>query len=182
MRAFIAVDLPQEVKNKIEEIQNQLKFLGVSAKWVKPANVHITLKFLGYINEGQIKALKEIISQISLQFNAFRLKLDKVGSFPNLRRPRVLFVKAVPEENLKKISQQLEEELEKEGFKKEGRFKSHITLARFRKPKVMPGLEEKVSKIKMDKELPIDKISLFKSTLRPQGPVYEEIFKSRLTK
>ena len=181
MRTFIAIDLPKEIKEKIAELEKDFTKCDLAFKWVKPENIHLTLKFLGNIDEEQIIKIKQAIAMVSGKFASFEVSFDSFGFFPNERKPRVFFISTTPEELLKNIAVKLEEELEALGFEKENRFKSHITLARIKNPKNIACLKEKIKNIRLDKKFPINEITLYKSTLTKEGPVYKEIFKSNLT-
>jgi len=181
MRIFIAIDLPQEIKNKIDQIQSDFKKCDLAFKWVKPENIHLTLKFLGEIKQDRLDEIKKTIIEVSQNFKAFQANLSEFGFFPNERRPRVFFIATSEQDLLKSIAQKLEEGLEKIGFEAEGRFKSHITLARIKSPQNIDCLKQKIKEIKLVQNLPIKEIILFKSTLTGTGPIYEKIFKSSLT-
>jgi len=181
MRAFIAIDLPERIKNKIAELENDLKKCDLAFRWVKPENLHLTLKFLGDINQEQVSKIKEAITKISGEFAAFQASFNGFGFFPNERRPRIFFISIDKEELLKSIARELEEELETLGFDKENRFKSHITLARIKDLKNIDSLKAKIKNTQLDEKLPADAIILYKSTLTKEGPIYGKIFKSNLT-
>ena len=181
MRAFIAIDLPKETKIKIAELESDLKKCDLAFKWVKPENLHLTLKFLGDINQEQVSKIKETINKISGRFAAFEASFNGFGFFPNPRKPRVFFISIDKEELLKSIARELEEELETLGFDKENRFKSHITLARIKDLKNIESLEAKIKNTQLDKKFFIGEIILYKSTLTKEGPIYGKIFKSNLT-
>ena len=180
MRVFIAIGLPKEIKEKIAELEEGFTKYDLAFKWVKPENLHLTLKFLGNIDEEQIIKIKEAIAGVSGKFTSFEVNFDNFGFFPNGRKPRVFFISAAPEELLKSIAAELEEELETLGFEKESRFKSHITLARIKNPKNINLLKAKIKDTRIDKKFPINEITLYKSTLTKEGPVYEELTRSSL--
>jgi len=181
MRAFIAIDLPEKIKKKIAELENDFKKCNLTFKWVKPENLHLTLKFLGNINQEQINKINEAITTVSGKFAAFEASLSSFGFFPNARKPRVFFISIDKEELFKSIASELEKELETLGFEKEDRFKSHITLARIKNLKNIESLKEKIKNTRLDEEFPADTITLYKSTLTKEGPIYGKIFKSNLT-
>jgi len=158
-----------------------LKKCDVHAKWVNPKNLHFTLKFLGEATQEQIKEIEKIIEDVANRFRPFTVNLKEFGFFPNEKRPRVFFVSTDNEEILRKISQRLEEKLEKIGFKKEDRFKSHITVARLRSNKNLHLLKKEIKNISLTEAIPIKEITLFKSTLTESGPIYETICKMNLT-
>lgn len=181
MRAFIAIDLPERIKRKIAKLENDLKKCDLAFRWVKPENLHLTLKFLGDINQEQVSKIKEAIAKVSDKFSAFKASFNGFGFFPNERRPRVFFISIDKKKLLKSIATELEEELETLGFKKEGKFKSHITLARIKDLKNIECLKSKIKNTQLDEKFPTDTIILYKSTLTKEGPIYGKIFKSNLT-
>lgn len=181
MRTFIAIDLNPQIREEIKKIQDALKKCDLAVKWVHPDNAHITLKFLGWVEEkDKIEKIKRIIEEVAAKFKCLDVSLKEFGFFPNEKRPRVFFISTDKENILKSISQELEEKLEKLGFKKEGRFRSHITIARFKGQKNIDLLNKGIKAANIEGTLPIKEITLFKSTLTKSGPVYEVIFKTTL--
>ncbi|MCD6583983.1 MAG: RNA 2',3'-cyclic phosphodiesterase [Candidatus Omnitrophica bacterium] len=180
MRTFIAFPLSWEIKERIAEIQDKLKDCHLDVKWVKPINLHITLKFLGEIQKTVVSKVKEILENIGTNFSSINVKLKEFGFFPNEKRPRVFFISTDQEDYLRSISLTLEEELEEIGFKKEERFKSHITIARFRSKKNLDCLFRQIKNIKIEGKFFIKEIIFFRSILTSGGPIYEEIFKINL--
>lgn len=181
MRAFIAIDLPEKVKNKIAELENDLKKCDLAFKWVKPENIHLTLKFLGDINPEQVNKIKEVITKISAKFVAFKVNFNGFGFFPNQRKPKVFFISINKEKLLKNIASELEKELEMLSFERENKFKSHITLARIKDFRNIESLREKIKNTQLDEVFPVNTITLYKSILTKEGPIYGKIFKSSLT-
>lgn len=175
MRAFIAIDLPEEVKKELKKIQEQLKSEDIRAVFVKPEALHINLKFLGEITDIQANKIKEAFKKI--KFEQFRVKLNSLGVFTP-QFIRVLWIDIFPKEQLIKLQQQIDNGLEKEGFKREKRFETHITLARI---KLVKDREAFIKKLKYAKikpiEFKINGFSLKKSILTPRGPIYEDIIK-----
>ncbi|UCC94996.1 MAG: RNA 2',3'-cyclic phosphodiesterase [Candidatus Omnitrophota bacterium] len=182
MRTFIAVDLPQHIKEKIAQIETSLKECQVHAKWVNPNNCHLTLKFLGEVTEEQVGDIKNAIDDVAACQESVEVQLESFGFFPNQKRPRVFFVSINQEAILKNIARMLEERLESIGFSKEKRFKSHITLARFKGIKNIDCLKREMKEIPLGEVFTIDAITLFRSTLTSTGPLYAEIFKTTLKK
>ncbi|RKY33430.1 MAG: RNA 2',3'-cyclic phosphodiesterase [Candidatus Omnitrophota bacterium] len=180
MRTFIAFPLPLEIKESIAETQDKLKDCHLDAKWVEPTNLHITLKFLGEIQEAVVSKVKEILENIGTNFSSVNVNLKEFGFFPNEKKPRVFFISTDQEDYLRSISLTLEEKLEEIGFKKEERFKSHITIARFRSKKNLDCLFRRIKNIKIERSFFIREIVFFKSILTSRGPIYEEIFKINL--
>lgn len=181
MRAFIAINLPERIKSKIVGFENDLKKCDLAFRWVKPENLHLTLKFLGDISQEQVNKIKEAIAKVSGKFTAFKASVNGFGFFPNARRPRVFFISIDKEELFKSIATELEEELETLGFKKEGKFKSHITLARIKNLRNIECLKTKIKNTQLDEKFSINTITFHESILTKEGPIYGKIFKSNLT-
>ena len=141
--------------------------------------MHLTLKFLGNIEEGHVEQISGALKSIADNFNAFSINLTRVGAFPDLKRPRVIWIgidKGAGE--LKTLGAKIETELEKLGFAKEKReFKAHLTLGRVRSLKNIENLEKIINEVKFQagNEIKIDKIILFQSKLTPKGAIYTNL-------
>jgi 2'-5' RNA ligase len=146
---------------------------------VNPEKIHLTLKFFGGIEESRIdpifKAIEEPIRNTAL----FSLKVRGVGAFPHLKNPRVIWMGLVDErEALISLQKQIETQLEKIGFQPEDRpFHPHLTLGRMKSSR---GKEELVERMEEHKEeefgdIPVERVTLFQSDLRPSGPVYTSL-------
>jgi 2'-5' RNA ligase len=180
MRLFIAIDIPENLKEKLARLENKLKKCDLDAKWINALNIHMTLKFLGETHEEQLAKIISIISVTAANFSKLELTLGSFGFFPNETSPRVFFISTDNEEILRNISLQLEDKLEVLGFPKEGRFKSHLTLARFRSKKNIDSLKNEIKNITIEAKFACSEIILFKSLLKPTGPVYEKLFSAPL--
>jgi 2'-5' RNA ligase len=183
MRCFVAIKLPKEVKDEVARVQGTLKSLDLHAKWVEFENLHVTLKFLGDIRQEDLSRTQEIVGGISSFAKSFSLKLSQVGAFPDTRRPRVIWVGIKPQDNPITIIEYLEGGFVKMGLPPEKRSPHpHITIARIKSPKNTQMLESRFSSLEV-KEIgwEVEGISLFKSILKSQGPIYEEIFTTPLT-
>jgi len=181
MRLFIGIDLPSAIKEKIEQIGNSLKKCDLDAKWINPKNAHLTLKFLGSVEEEKIPLISKSIENLTNEFNALEITFRNFGFFPNDRKPKVFFVNTDKENILRNISQKLESKLECVGFEKGDKFKSHITLARLKSFKNITCLKNKIKKLTLNDSFMVDRIALFKSTLSSSEPLYEKIFSASLT-
>lgn len=191
MRAFIAIELPAEIKELLSKIQNRIMRAEADVKWVLPKNIHLTLKFLGEIDGQQQENISKVLREITCQNEPFATAITSLGAFPKLEHPRVIWVGLDgTDEPIKRIANTLEGALEKLNFPKEERaFSSHITLGRVRSGKNRNSLVKAMTEeqkmlipLKGQKELrfPVRKITLFKSTLSPRGPVYEAVCESDL--
>lgn len=186
-RSFIAIALNENLHKELESLQAKLKTADADVKWVKPENIHLTLKFLGNITDEQIEKVKNSLKKIATNFQSYQIHLKEIGAFPKISYPRVIWVGM--DEGAKttnKIYQSIEEELTKKGFEKEKRpLSPHLTLGRVRSGKNRQNLIRVIEKEKdfsSPSKLLVEEIVLFKSTLTPKGSIYEPIFKGSLVK
>ena len=178
MRAFIAIELPQEIKDTLGRLQQKLKAAGADVKWVEPKNIHLTLKFLGEIDEQTKDRVSAKLSEISAGTKQFTFSLSCLGAFPNTKSPRVIWIGIEQGDiEIKAIADAIETQLESINIPKETReFSSHITLGRTRSSKNRQELANALSELSLKSlknQFPVTKITLLKSTLTPRGPVYE---------
>ncbi len=184
MRAFIAIELPDDVRRKLASIQEELKKANADIKWVKPENIHLTLKFLGNIPDDKIEKIKALLDKIASRHGKFEAILFKIGAFPKLEYPRVIWVGMDKGCNLaEEIAVKIEDGCEHIGFAKEKRpFSAHLTLGRVRTGKNKVALKEKLlSTAVKPQSFIVDKIILFQSTLTPRGPIYTPLHSSILS-
>jgi len=178
MRAFIAIELPINIKNTISKIQDKLKNNLAPLSWVKPQNLHLTLKFLGGISPEQCGAIDRIITEIAQTTASFKIKLDDLGVFPNLHNPRILWIGTNQDLYVQQLAALLETKTSEMSISKETRnFSTHITIARIKSRIVPADLEKEFKKIKndiifTDLEFTTQGLTLFESILDPQGPTY----------
>ena len=180
VRAFLAVEIPQRVRKHVWRIVEDEKQKDLPIKWVKLENMHITLKFLGEIDEKQQANISLAVKQIAGQHESFAVNLKDIGCFPDPKYPRVLWVGVEKgNEALCTLAREIDEQLVRLGFKQEKRFHPHLTIARMRKPCVINHiLEQSIATDTFKAEA----IVLFKSTLTPQGPIYEPLERYPLKK
>ena len=184
MRLFIAIDLSDTLRKYLSQQINQLiGLLGdESIRWVKVSNIHLTLKFLGETSENKVDGIKHTLQDIASQFSSFDMQISEFGCFPNLRRPRVLWI-GVHEDTgiLKRLHNVIETDLDKLGFNKEGRpFSGHLTLGRIKKRisssemRTLTGRLESIRIEELGTEI-VKEICLFRSVLRPSGAEYTRL-------
>ncbi len=176
IRAFIAVELPEALREAVAAFQGELKSAGADVKWVEPANLHFTLKFLGNIREDQVPSLIGTLERACAGAGAFTLSLEGLGAFPRTTAPRVIWV-GVREgkEPLEKLAGGIEAECGRLGFPEEERpFSAHLTIGRTRSPQGIARLIKKLQVAEFPGTPPasIERVVLFQSTLGPQGPAY----------
>lgn len=178
LRLFIALPVPETTKRRLAIIIEKLRQHGGSVKWVQPKNMHLTVRFLGDTDERLVPDLKEILDTTASGHQASDTIIDRLGGFPNLRRPRVIW--AGLGKNLKpleKVAEQIELAVRKLQFPEERKkFNPHLTLGRVRDGKNIQPLLDYLQGEKIE-PIPclLDKIVLFKSTLTPQGPIYDRL-------
>ncbi len=180
MRCFIALDLPREAINEIVKIQKLIKEKKLfDGKLVDGENLHLTLKFLGEIDEKRIEEVERRLKEIKL--DNFEASIGKVGVFPSRYNSyiRILWVE-LNGKGVFDLQKQIDECLSWL-FEKENRFMSHITLARIKRVYDKNGFLEYVEKIKIPKiKFRADKFFLKKSELKPEGTVYEDLEEYKL--
>jgi len=179
MRLFIAAELAEEVRKNLVELINELKEPGAAVKWVEADNLHVTLKFLGWVEDRKLVELESLVEKAVTKTGGFKAKFEGTGTFPAGKTPRVIWV-GISEggKELKKIADSLEGALARAGYRSEEReFSAHLTLGRVKDNKGVDKLKEKIEKYRdsIFGEAWIDSIAVMKSTLTPKGPVYEKI-------
>ena len=182
IRAFIALELPPSVISLLEKVQEDLKSLRVRAKWVKPENIHLTLKFLGNISPDDIDKIGGSMMDTVEEFAPIDLVAMGVGVFPGIQRPRVIWVGLGGQiQPLFAMQRVLEDNLADLGFKKEKRpFKGHLTLGRIRQtvnPTTIRQIMREYANLSSE-EFTASRIILFKSELKPSGAVYSQLLQA----
>jgi len=180
VRAFVAIDLDEDIRIELTRLQNILRSSDSDVKWVEPSNIHITLKFLGNINSIQLEKAKESMSVIAKGFKPFGLSLSKIGAFPKLDFPRVIWIGIDKgREELISLNHRIEEVFEKSNFRttvhKEGRsYEPHLTIGRVRSGRNKDVLKKVIMEHDFSIKAIMDanKITLYQSTLTSDGPIY----------
>ena len=176
IRTFIAIEIPGDIQNKIAELQSGLKGLGGRITWVKPQNMHLTLKFLGDTDESLLENISEKLRQLALSFNQFEIKVKGVGAFPNLRRAKVFWVGTETDSStLIELAKEIDQQMSEFGYDREKRrFSAHLTMGRVRDNK---GIEPLIKKLQKEElfnpgKFVVKEILFIKSELTRQGPIY----------
>ncbi|MBU2638993.1 MAG: RNA 2',3'-cyclic phosphodiesterase [Nanoarchaeota archaeon] len=173
MKLFIAVDASAEVKDYLYDFQKRLKKDYAKIAWVPKKNLHVTLKFLGEVEEGKLDLLKNALKEV--KFNAFKLRLGNIGFFPDVKRPRVIWVGLEPEEPLIALQQKVDEAL-LTMFSGEQTFKCHLTLGRVKALKKPIEFIKNAQEVKVEaKEFLVDSFKLMKSELKNASPIYTSL-------
>lgn len=184
IRAFIAVEIDPPNKQKLSELISLLKKTDTDVKWVNENQMHLTLKFLGDIEETKVGGVSRALESIIKDFKKFTISFSKIGAFPNINKPRVIWI-GIDEgkDTLKLLADKIDSELGKIGFEKEKReFKSHLTLGRVRSIKNISELADLIQKTDFQSQdkIKISSLILFQSTLTPKGAIYAPLAEIRL--
>ena len=175
IRSFIAIDTPAEIKEKIEEVEEKLRATNADVRWETKEKFHITLKFLGNVEEEKLNSLAQRLGGRLITHSPFTITYEAVGCFPNLRHPRVIWVGTHDEDgSLKALAQTVEEIAAAHGFEREKRpFHPHITIGRVKGSKNLMELSSALESVTFDPQpSTVREILLMKSDLRPTGSVY----------
>jgi 2'-5' RNA ligase len=176
IRTFIAIKIPEDIRNQIVKLQSGLRGVGGKISWVKPENIHLTLKFLGETDENLIENISEKLEQVVLSFNQFEVSVKGVGAFPNFRRAKVFWVGTKADSNiLGELAQKIDREMNEFGYMLERRqFSAHLTIGRVRDNR---GIEQVINKLQQVENFTLGKflvkeVLFIKSELTRQGPIY----------
>jgi len=179
MRCFIAIDIDANNRTGLGDLQQRLKsevdIKKSDVKWVKPDNIHLTLKFLGEIRDEQVVDVCNITKEVAGRHESFELDIESVGHFGG-RSARVLWIgTGKGRENLLELQKDLEQQLASAGFPPENRaYSGHLTLCRIRNSKAGIKLAQLAGQYRDFKVglIPADSITVYQSELTPTGPIY----------
>lgn len=177
IRTFIAITLPEQVLNEISLFIEAMQPYTRGIRWVKRNSMHLTLKFLGNISIAEVEKVYQAMEKIfQTPHDQFKLSTSRPGAFPDLKKPRVLWigVKGSELEQLEHLRNEVEESLYQEGFPKEERnFSPHLTIGRVKDQLDLHLLTEKFSAYDFPEcEIPVEELQVMKSDLKPSGAVY----------
>ena len=167
-RIFIAINLPDETKKELASSQRKLKKLDI--RWTKKENLHFTLAFIGWVDEGKIETIKEIVKKVAQEFSPFLLRLTKIILGPDSRRPRMIWAEGEASKELAELVKRLREALTQEKIfvDQKHSFKIHLTLARARGKELFG---RKIDK-KIDLVFSVNEIAITESKLEMEGVKY----------
>ena len=183
LRAFIAVEIPIEIRQAVCNATSDLqKRTGSLVRWVPMENMHLTLKFLGDISPSNVDMLTQMMRAEADLFNCFDLRVTGLGSFPNLKRPRVIYIGIQAPAALETLHRGIESASRRVGYESEERgFSPHLTIGRVKQnatateqQTIRRALEE--TKIDSLGTARVDSVHLYKSDLKPTGSVYTRLY------
>lgn len=175
MRIFVAAELPEWVKEEIRTLQESLEKDRASIAWTASDNLHLTLKFLGEINDGAVQEVAEIVRNAVTQRRALRLGLAGAGVFPNPRNPRILWVGLKGQiKELVNLAGVIDADLARAGYPAESRtYNPHLTIGRFKSPVGAPDVIDLAKRYCPPSDLfEIREVIVMRSILQPGGSRY----------
>jgi len=186
IRAFIAAEISDQVRSGLGDLLTRLKRTDSGVRWVRPAAIHLTLRFLGNVGEDQVDRIAEAMALAVSRSSPIEVEVGGWGTFPEGRRPRVIWVglkKGGPE--LGEVFDRLEEELVSAGLgPADKRFSPHLTLGRVKSGKGM-GRTRRIMENNGDGPFGayrVDRLVLFQSQLNPSGAVYTRLAERTMSK
>lgn len=179
-RIFIAINLPQELKENLKKLQEELSEYLPNIRWTKPENIHLTLAFLGPVKD--LEKVIKITKEAAEGLESFKLRLKGLGVFPQARRARILWVGILNDSKLSSLNLALFRRLTQGGFHLDDRkFSPHITIGRI-KEKIREALSFVLNKFKENEfgQFQVKSIEVMESQLRIEGPIYKVIEEIKL--
>ena len=175
MRLFVAINLPPELRQDIWNAAGPLReAAGSRVRWVPPDALHLTLKFLGTVDQGRVPDLAGAVDAAARGAKPFSLPLDGFGAFPSPRRPQIVWLgcEAVPA--LELLQHHVERSMQPLGFPVDGRpFRPHLTIGRVRRDERVPrGLATQIERLRYANETTVAQVDLMESHLHQSGARY----------
>jgi len=184
VRAFIAIAVPESLLKSCQDIVAQLRGLNLQGRFAKTQSIHLTLQFLGNIEEDQIVGIAQVLEQAGREVAPFDLEVGRLGVFPQLANPRVVWLGVEPVDGLMKLQSKIQRGLEPLGFPREKRdFHPHLTLFRLKSRKNLSPLTEYLKAEGPHQKAGViqaEQIHLYQSILKPQGAEYLKLITARL--
>ena len=178
-RVFIDINLPDDLKKEIVAVQEKLKKFDWPVRWTVAENIHLTLRFLGSINDQEIEQVKSIVQQATCKAQPFSLQVNNFVVFPSLKFPRVICLNIEENRELFDLQANIAGSIEEQGIGESERhsFSGHITIGRVGQ---QPANYRALTKIEFKGEFEVNSIEIMESVLKPEGPVYSIIQSHKL--
>jgi 2'-5' RNA ligase len=188
IRAFIAIELTTEIQARLDEVTSSFKrkLDGVPVRWVPACNIHLTLKFLGDVSLANTKVLVDMLKTEVAGHRPFEVSVGGAGAFPNIRRPRVIWVGVEAPSELGLIQSGVETAMARLGYPREERpFSPHLTVGRVSRNASSDDIRSITKALESQRvgflgAACVQEISLFRSDLQPTGAIYTRIFNAPL--
>lgn len=179
MRAFLAVEIPEDVRQALSDVIRHLRGEALGVKWVRPEQIHLTLEFFADLPPESLPELEEAVSEAVAAFTPAPLRVRGVGAFRSGGKIRVLWAGMEdPEGRLAALAGGLRRALLARGISGDDKpFRPHLTLGRLREPSRNPALERALSALEAFEAGPFvpQSLTLFESTLTPEGPIHRAL-------
>ena len=177
MRLFVALEIPSKVRENLAELVNSLRAISPQTRWVRPENLHVTLKFIGEVPETILASIRTALARVR-SVRPVTLDFRGLGFFPNEKHPRVFWAGIEASPNLKTLAAEIEKATETVGIPQEQRpFSPHLTLARFEPPRLpdqlRPAIQENAGRD--FGSLHTLQFHLIESKLKPSGAEYTTV-------
>jgi 2'-5' RNA ligase len=184
LRTFIGVDLGKTIRDRVIALQESLARTGVEVKWVEPENLHVTLLFLGEVEDRAVPDVCRSVQEVTAKHAPFPMGIETAGCFPNVRRPRILWVGVgTGVQPLCALHDELEVPLQELGYRREERrYTPHVTLGRVKSDRPTSELAAALAKKAGWKagEITVQDILVMSSELTSQGPKYTVLSRAEL--
>ena len=185
VRTFIAIDLGKAIRDRLVALQENLAKTVAGVKWVGPENLHITLLFLGEVDDRDLPAVCRAVEEVTQALPSFALSIEGAGCFPNTRRPRVLWVGAgAGTQEVVALHDALEPPLLALGCyrREERKYAPHVTLGRLKSEQAPAGLAQALTKHQTWKagDTVVNEVHVMSSELTPHGPTYAVLSRAKL--
>lgn len=181
-RIFIAINFPEDFKKSLASVISKIEKIEPGIKFIAPENAHLTLAFLGQIETSEIARITAILRLMSKNQKKFEMGMEKIGFFPSINMPKVLWIGGSESLNLLSLKKSLDQQFRINGFKVDERaFMPHLTIGKVEKE--IKNMEEilKMANVKIG-EFTVSTIDIMESNLKKDGPEYKTIFKVNLKK
>ena len=179
LRAFIAIEVPEKIHNDIRRLQRAVASHRLNIRWVKPVNMHLTIKFLGDVDPSDMEVFGRILSDTAANHPIFDLLPQGVGIFPNIRRPRIIWAGIAGQTDvLRSVRKSVENALVSLGFAADKRpYRGHLTIGRIKthldQGRLVTAL--RTHQVFVSKTFSVERLVMLKSELHPNGPVYTKL-------
>lgn len=182
LRLFVAIDVPEDVKGRLDEAMASFRRPIPGVRWTRVEGWHATLKFLGRTPPGIVEEVRAAVASVAARNRSFETRLTGVGVFPTPLRARVLWIGLADEERrLSRISKSLDEALAPHYVAEKREPRPHLTLARLEPPRDVEDLIPGVLDVRAESaSFPVDRLVLYRSQLSPRGASYEALERSSL--
>lgn len=179
-RTFIAVEIDERTAARAAAIIERLRGTGADVNWVSPRNLHLTLKFLGDVRNELLPSVIKAVQEAARRVPPFALEVLGVGAFPQLDRPRTIWLGAGQGgDAMQRLAEAVEQSLRPLGFAPEARgYTTHLTIGRVRRPSAALRSLSELMRRQSDQTagvVAVEQVAVMASTLTPRGPIYEAL-------